>query len=111
MDWNAIIPNCVTPEGTATISCIPAVFQLILNFAFGFAGITAVFFIFFAGLKFLMSGGDPKQAEGARKTLTYAIIGLIVILLSVAIINLIAKNFTLGQAGSNCLLNFGLIHC
>lgn len=111
--WNSIINNCVQDvsgaKDVATLKCIPAIFQLVLNFIFGFAGTVALFFVFFAGFKFLTSGGDPKQVEGARKTLTYAIIGLVVIILSFAIINFIAHTFMPGNP--DCLLKFGLIHC
>ncbi|MEX2007506.1 MAG: hypothetical protein WD992_01920 [Candidatus Levyibacteriota bacterium] len=106
MEWNKIIPNCVTQDSVATLSCIPAVFQLVLNFAFGFAGIAALFFVFFAGIKFLTSGGDAKQVEGARKTLTYAILGLVVVLLSFAVINVISQ-----ITGAECILNFGFDVC
>lgn len=110
--WNTIIPGCVIdvtdPKGNvakdiATLNCIPAIFQLVLHFTFLFAGIAAVFFVLFAGIKFLTSGGDAKQVQGARQSLTYAIIGLIVILLSFAVINLISN-----VTGAGCILNFGL---
>ena len=47
-------------------------------------------------MKFITSGGDPKQAEGARKTLTFAIIGLMVVVFSFAIVNLVAKTTGVG---------------
>lgn len=117
MDWNDIISGCykdvtdpasgkLIGKDVATLNCIPAVFQNVLNFAFIFAGIAALFFVFFAGFKFLTSGGDAKQVEGARKTLTYAIIGLVVILLSFAIINLISQ-----ITDAKCILNFGFDVC
>ncbi|MEX2013007.1 MAG: hypothetical protein WD967_01235, partial [Candidatus Levyibacteriota bacterium] len=90
----------------ATLQCIPAVFSLVLTFVFGLAGIAAVFFVLFAGFKFLTSGGDPKQVQGARQTLTYAIIGLIVIILSYAILNLISQ-----ITGVDCILKFGFGAC
>jgi len=113
--WNEIISGCVqdiptksgeVAKGVATLSCIPAVFSLILHFIFSLAGIAALFFVLLAGFKFVTSGGDAKQVEEARKTLTYAIIGLIVILLSFAIINLISQ-----ITGATCILNFGFDIC
>lgn len=106
-EWNRIIPDCVTSEGVATLKCVPAVFLLVLNFALSFAGIAALFFVVLAGFKFMTSGGDAKQAEGARKTLTYAIIGLIVIFLSFWILNLIATVFMPGNP--QCLTTFSLL--
>lgn len=101
--------ECLANGDVATLNCIPVVFKLVLDFLFGFAGIAALFFVLLAGFKFITSGGDAKQVEGARKTLTYAIIGLVVIILSFAIINLIAKTFMPGNV--DCLINFGFLHC
>jgi Type IV secretion system pilin len=101
MDWGSCVQN-----GVATLQCIPIVFKNIVFWLFALAGIAAVFFVMFAGVKFLTSGGDPKQVEGARKTMTYAIIGLVVILLSFAIVNLIAV-----VTGTTCITAFGFSNC
>ena len=50
-------------------------------------------FLLVGGLKWIMSQGDKKQLEGAQKTIQYAIIGLVVILLSFFIINFIGLLF------------------
>lgn len=110
-DWDEIVNNCVTIDSktgdkVATLKCLPAVFQNVVFAALLFAGVVAVFLIIYSGIKFITSGGDPKQVEGARHTMTYAIIGLVVILLSFFIINLIA-NIT----GATCILNFGFGTC
>lgn len=106
IQWNTIVPDCVTAEGVATLTCLPAVFKNLVTAVLVFAGIVALFLIIFSGIKFLTSGGDPKQVEGARKTLTYAIIGLVVILSSFAIINIIA-----GVTGVDCIKQFGFGNC
>ena len=100
-DWG----SCVQ-DGVATLNCIPVVFGNILYWIVGFAGITAVFLIIFSGIKFLTSGGDPKQVESARKTLTYAVAGLIIILFSFAIIKLIGT-----VTGADCITVFGFETC
>jgi hypothetical protein len=83
-DWGDCVEN-----GVATLGCLPVIFSNIVDWALGLAGAAAVFFIIFSGLKFLTSGGDPKQVEGAKKTLTYAIAGLIIIFMAFTIIKLI----------------------
>jgi hypothetical protein len=102
MPWG----NCVTKDGVATLACIGPLFQNILGVLLSFAGVVALFFIILGGFKFITSGGDPKQVEGARQTLTYAIIGLVVILLSFFIINLIAET-----TGATCIKLFGFSNC
>jgi len=98
--------DCVQ-NGVATLACIPIVFSNVVDWAVALAGLAAVFFIIFSGIKFLTSGGDPKQVEGARKTLTYAIAGLIIVFLAFAIIKLIGT-----MTGANCIaLPFGFNNC
>lgn len=117
MDWSKCVQTVTTTDpktgvvttlakDVATLDCIPTIFSNVLNFAFGFAGVAALFFVFFAGFKFLTSGGDEKKLEGAKHTLTYAIIGLVVILLSFAIINFISQ-----VTGAGCILSFGFDLC
>ncbi len=101
MPWD----SCLV-DGVATLSCLPIIFKNIINTAILFAGITALVFIIYAGFKYIRSGGDPKQTEGARKTLTYAIFGLLLILLSFFIINFIGF-FT----GTTCIQQFGFDQC
>lgn len=104
-NWERIIANCIE-NGVPTLRCIPAVFQNLLQAAFLFAGVTAVIFVIYSGYKFINSHGDPKQIEAAKQTLTYAVFGLLVILLAVLIINLISY-FT----KVNCIKEFGFSNC
>ncbi len=94
------------PSQVATLKCLPIVFRNIVTAALVFAGVAAVFFIVFSGAKFITSGGDPKQVESAQKTLTFAIAGLLLILLSFFIINLIGY-----LTGAPCINNFGFDSC
>jgi hypothetical protein len=100
--WN----SCLSPEGVATLACVPIVFQNVVNAALMFSGVVAVGFIIWSGIKMINSGGDPKQVQGARQTLTYAIIGLIVILLSFFIVSLVSNIF-----GVSCIQQFGFDNC
>ena len=87
-NWEA--SGCVK-DGVATIACIPVVIQNIVNALVIIAGVVAVFMIIFAGYKFVMSEGDPEKIASARKTLTYAIGGLIFIFMSFFFLNVIAE--------------------
>lgn len=98
--------NCVNEAGVATLRCVPIVFQNIVTAALMFAGVAAVFFIIISGYKFMTSGGDPKAVEGARKTATYAIIGLVLILLSFAIVQFISIS-----TGVKCINGFSFENC
>jgi hypothetical protein len=81
-----------------TLSCIFPLIANIILWALGLAGTVALFMIIFAGFQMIFSGGDAKAVDGARKTLSFAILGLFLIFLSFFILNLIAT-FT----GVGCL--------
>jgi hypothetical protein len=87
------MPDCTAPGGIATISNLSCIFSNIVSYALGFAGIVLFILLIMGGFRFITSGGDPKAVEGARKTLTSAITGLVLILVSYLILVLI-KNIT-----------------
>lgn len=105
-DWNSIVPNCVTNDGIPTLQCIPAVFRNVVNAALTFVGLTALIMIIYSGIKFINSHGDAKQVEGAKNTFTYAIMGLVLVLLSFLIINLISYITKV-----DCINKFGFNNC
>jgi hypothetical protein len=98
--------NCVNDAGVATLRCVPIVFQNVVTAALMFAGLAALFFIITSGYKFMTSGGDPKAVESARKTMIYAILGLVLILLSFAIVQFISVS-----TGVKCINSFGFDNC
>ena len=68
------------------------VWQIVLNVLFDLmaaASIVAVGFVIYGGYLFITSEGDPGKAAKAKKTISSAIIGLIITLLATAIINTI----------------------
>jgi amino acid transporter len=64
----------------------------ILNGVIGAMGIVAVIFIIIGGINYMTSAGDTSKLEKAKKTILYALIGLIVCALSFAIVNLVVIN-------------------
>lgn len=110
MDWETLVPGCIdkSTPGTevATLQCIPAVFQVIVTAALTFVGAAAVIMIIYAGIRFITSRGDPKQVQGAKQIMTWAIIGLIIVLISFGIIALIST-----ITGTTCINTFGFGNC
>jgi hypothetical protein len=103
MDWTSCLDK---DSGIPTIQCIPIVFINIINAALLFSGVTALVFIIISGLTLMNSAGDPKKVASAKGTLTYAIIGVILVLLAFAIVNIIG-NLT----GVSCIAAFGFSNC
>jgi Type IV secretion system pilin len=99
-DWGGCVVNNV-----ATLRCIPVVFNNIVYAALLFAGSVAVILLIYAGIRFVMSGGDPKQTQHARQIITYAIIGLVLVLTSFGIIYLIGYLTN----SSNCINNINAV--
>jgi hypothetical protein len=62
------------------------------------AGMIAVLFVIIGGYQYITSSGNEEQAEKGRKTLVNAIIGIVIIVLSYVIINVIV-NLVSGTGG------------
>lgn len=82
--------RCVSNGDVATIQGFECVFYNILQIIMPIAG-----FIFFAmlingGFKYIFSSGDPKKMASASSTLSLSIIGIIGVIASYFIIQLIA---------------------
>lgn len=77
--------------GPAKISDFGSIFENLVSAILGFAGIVLFVLLLSGGFRYITSGGDPKAVEGAQKTLTYAIGGLIVLLLSYLVLVLIKE--------------------
>ena len=57
------------------------------------AGALSIVFIFFGGFSFILSGGDEAKVKQAIHTIRYAIIGLVIALLSLVLVPLIGRLF------------------
>jgi hypothetical protein len=57
------------------------------------AGTLSVFYIFFGGISFILSGGQEDKIKQAVHTIRYAIIGLIVTILSVTLVKILGYLF------------------
>ncbi len=80
-----------TAPGTdvVTIHSLETLFSNVVQAAAALAGIALFIMLLVGGFKFLFSGGDQKQLEGARGTVTNAIIGLAVIAVAYLILRTI----------------------
>ena len=64
---------------------LPTIVGGILYGVLGFLGVLCLVIIIYAGIKWTMAGGNQETVASARKTIQYAIIGVIVILGAYAI--------------------------
>lgn len=80
-------------DGVATLQGLEGVFQNLISTILSFAGIALFIVLLVGGFKYITSGGNPQELEGAKKTITYAIGGVVLLALSYLILVLI-KDFT-----------------
>lgn len=76
---------------------IGTLFNNILTFVFIIAALLVFFYLIWGGIDWITSGGDKGQTEKARNKITAAIVGLIVLLASFAILQLVLRFFTGGS--------------
>ena len=65
----------------------------ILNWLIGFAALICVVMLVFSGYMYMTAGGDESKVAKARKSLTNAIIGLVICFVAVMLVNFVLKNF------------------
>ncbi len=65
------------------------VFTKFTGIALYVIGAISVIMLLWGGLRYIMSGGDSKKVTDAKNTVLYAIIGLIIAVLSYAIIHFV----------------------
>lgn len=75
-------------DGTAQGDLITSVVTIV-NIFLILAGLVAAIFLVIGGVQYIISRGDDDAVEKAKNTILYAIIGLVVIGLSAAIVNFV----------------------
>ena len=70
---------------------VPTIVQTILRSIILSLGIVAVIFIIIGGYNYMTSAGDASKVEKAKKTILYAVIGLIICALAFVIVNFVIQ--------------------
>jgi hypothetical protein len=61
----------------------------VVNIISAIVGVVAVIMIIFGGFKYITSGGDSNNVSGAKNTIIYAIIGLVIVALAQLIVHFV----------------------
>lgn len=80
-DESNCIDKSVPGTEVATLSCIWPLLSNIINVAIILSSVVALIFIIWSGIQIITANGDPEKLSGAKKTLTFAIIGFVFITL------------------------------
>ncbi len=93
---------CGDPSGglNAGVNCGPGGITLqagitrTVNLLLFIVGVAAVIVMIVGGIRYVTSGGDPKNTQAAKDTILYAVIGIVVALLAYAIVNFVVTQFS-----------------
>ena len=92
--------NYATGTGLSNTQDIRVTIAKIIRIVIGFLGIVAVGLIMYAGWIWMTSEGNEEKIEQAKKILTNAVIGLIIILSAFAIVSFIVNSLTGATSGT-----------
>ena len=67
------------------------IFTAAINWFLGLVGLIAVLMLIIGGFRILMSGGNQESVTKGKNTILYAIVGIIVIIFSYAIVHTITS--------------------
>ena len=89
--------SCAQAAGTSTnLFATGGVFQTVADTLIFLVGAVAVIFLIIGGLRYVISNGDSKAVEAAKNTILYAIIGIVVAVISFALVSFVITS--LGKA-------------
>lgn len=71
---------------------IENVVKNVVNVAMSILGVVSVIMLIYGGYMYTTSGGDAAKVTKAKNTILYAVIGLIIALLALAIVNFVLAN-------------------
>jgi hypothetical protein len=104
------VPFVAPPQGAnlpSTADAVGRIPQFLITLLVVVGVIIAVVFLIYGGIKWILSGGDSKQVEGARNHIVAAIVGLIIVIGAFFILTVVFTIIT-GEAfnfGALCIPN------
>jgi heme/copper-type cytochrome/quinol oxidase subunit 2 len=88
---NTSTSDCSTTDATERVNNL---IHTIVNLLSAIVGIVAVIMIIFGGLRYITSGGNDSSVTGAKNTILYAIIGLIIVALAQVLVRFTLNKVT-----------------
>lgn len=89
--------NSVAPSGVNTdAGFVDSTVKNVINILLFVVGVGAVIMLIVGAIRYVVSAGDQQAVAGAKNTILYAIVGIVVAVMAFAIVN-----FVLGPQGLN----------
>lgn len=73
------------------------VFKTITNVLLFLIGAISVIMLIIGGIRYTTSNGDSSAVQGAKNTILYSVVGIIVAILAFAVVNFVVTAFTSGS--------------
>ncbi len=83
--------NCSQDDPTGKVN---NVISKVINIFSLVVGVVSVIMIIIGGLKYITSGGDSGNVSGAKNTILYAIVGLVIVAFAQIIVKFVLKSVT-----------------
>ena len=78
---------------------IGEIFVTVINWALAIAFILAVIFLIYGGFRYILSGGNEESAKAGRTAIFNALIGVVIIVLSYVIVQIVYRFVSGGSNG------------
>jgi hypothetical protein len=73
------------------------IFKTITNILLFIIGAISVIMLIIGGIRYVVSGGDQNAVQGAKNTILYAIVGIVVAFLAYAVVNFVLSSLVKGS--------------
>lgn len=90
MESKLLSATTANSELPSKLNDLEPLFERVVSIILGFASIVFFVMLVIGGFKYITAGDDPKAAESAKKTITYAVGGVVLLALAYLIIRFIA---------------------
>lgn len=94
----AILNPTDNPEAVASAtggeSTLRGLILTIINYFLGFLGLIAVIMVIYGGVTYVISAGNDEAIGKAKKIIMYALIGIVIILLSFVLVRMVLGSGT-----------------
>ncbi len=91
--------ECQPGQRCDNIGGVNAFIKIVINWLLGIAFAVAVLFLIIGGFQYITSAGNEEAAEKGKGTAINALIGIVIIVLSYVIVNVVAN--LVGTAGTS----------
>jgi len=93
--------NCdATSAGSTDNTNIDSILRLVVNIFSVIVGFIAVIMIIVGGVKYITSGGDSGNISGAKNTIIFALVGLVIVALAQVIVHFVLNKVANASSGA-----------